>query len=119
MTAHTEDRLHQHIWRALQFVLPPGAVAQSFENRGNGQREGARRKARGCLPGWPDMGIVWDTRTHYIELKAPKGRLSSEQKEKHAELRAAGAKVGVCRSLDEVVDFLRECDIPVRGEVMA
>ncbi|KXV48735.1 hypothetical protein AD945_06180 [Gluconobacter albidus] len=119
MIAHTEDRLHQHIWNALQFILPAGAVPQSFENRQNGAREGARRKARGCLPGWPDLGIVWNERTYYIELKAPKGRLSPEQKVKHAELRAAGAKVGVCRSLDEVIDFLRSVGMPVRAEVMA
>lgn len=70
---HAEDRLHKAIWCQLQRLLPDGAVAQSFENRQNGAIEGRRRKERGCLPGWPDMGIVWNTRTCYIELKTAAG----------------------------------------------
>lgn len=116
---HDEDRLHTHIWRALQFALPPCVEAQSFENRQNGAREGARRKARGCLPGWPDLGIIHRGVTYYVEIKTPTGRLTKEQRERHASLRAAGAIVSVCRTLDEVLEFLRANGVPVRMEVMA
>jgi len=119
MAAHDEDRLHTYIWRILKFALPDDAVPQSFENRQNGVREGARRKARGCRPGWPDIGVVYRGVTYYVEIKTPKGRLSPEQKMRHTELRAAGARVGVCRSAEEVLAFLRESGIPMRAEVMA
>lgn len=116
---HAEDRLHKAIWCQLQRLLPDGAVAQSFENRQNGAIEGRRRKERGCLPGWPDMGIVWNTRTYYIELKTAAGKLSEAQKERHAQLRAAGAPVAVCRSLEDVLYFLETHDVPLKGVVMA
>lgn len=116
---HEEDALHKSIWQQLLRLLPDDATAQSFENRQNGPREGARRKARGCLPGWPDLGIVWNSRTYYIELKTPTGRLSPAQMQRHAELRAAGAPVAVCRSLEDVVFFLERHDVPLKGAVMA
>ncbi|MCG4273917.1 VRR-NUC domain-containing protein [Acetobacter senegalensis] len=116
---HAEDRLHKSIWQQLQHLLPDDAVPQSFENRQNGPIEGRRRKERGCLPGWPDMGIVWNSRTYYIELKTATGRLNPAQKACHARLRAAGAPVAVCRSLEDVLYFLETHDVPLKGAVMA
>lgn len=116
---HEEDRLHKSIWQQLQHIIPDDATAQSFENRQNGPIEGRRRKGRGCLPGWPDIGVVWNTRTYYIELKTPTGRLSEAQKQRHAELKAAGAPLAVCRSLEDVLFFLERHGMPLKGTVMA
>ncbi|WP_395370752.1 VRR-NUC domain-containing protein [Komagataeibacter diospyri] len=119
MSKHEEDALHTFVWRTLTMLLPDDAVPWSSENRRNGVREGARRKARGCIPGVPDMAVHYQGRVLYIELKATKGTISREQRALHARLRTAGFTVGVCRSLDQVLEFLRENGVPVAGKVMA
>lgn len=119
MVEHREDKLHQFIWRALNMLLPDDCVAWSNENRRNGIREGARRKARGCIAGVPDMEFHYRGRALCVELKAERGRLSPEQRVLHARLKAAGTPVAVCRSLDDVIDFLRAQGVPVKGAVMA
>ncbi|GBR43318.1 VRR-NUC domain-containing protein [Gluconobacter roseus] len=117
--SHEEDRLHTHIWRALQILLPDDVVAWSNENRRNGQREGARRKARGCIAGVPDMQFTHAGRTLYVEIKTPTGTVSKEQRALHKRLKVSGASVAVCRSLDDVISFLSREGISLRGEVMA
>lgn len=114
-----EDTLHEAVWLALKLALPPEAVAISHENRQNGPREGARRKKRGCLPGWPDLEIVHAGRHHLIELKTPVGTLSKAQREMHARLTQAGGSVAVCRSVDAVLAHLAACGVPVRARVSA
>lgn len=114
-----EDRLHEQVWRALTYALPADAVCTSHENRQNGIREGARRKRRGCLAGWPDIQIIWSGRTYLIELKAPGGSLSPVQRDMHERIERAGVPVAVCRSVDGVLNYLSACGLPMRGEVMA
>ncbi|MBS1029227.1 VRR-NUC domain-containing protein [Gluconobacter albidus] len=115
-----EDRLHEQVWNALRYALPADAVCTSHENRQNGIREGARRKRRGCLAGWPDIQIIWNSRTYLIELKAPGGgSLSSVQKDMHERIERAGGSVAVCRSVDGVLNYLSACGLPMRGAVMA
>lgn len=114
-----EDRLHEQVWNALRYSLPADAVFISHENRQNGIREGARRKRRGCLAGWPDIQIIWNSRTYLIELKAPGGSLSSVQRDMHERIERAGVPVAVCRSVDGVLNYLSACGLSMRGEVMA
>lgn len=119
MAQHEEDRLHTHIWKALQFILPDDAVAWSTENRQMGPREGMRRKARGCVPGVPDMEIHYNRRSFFIEIKTPTGTVSKPQKDMHQRLKRTGHAVAVCRSLEEVLFFLESHDVPLKGMVMA
>ncbi|QEH97310.1 VRR-NUC domain-containing protein [Gluconobacter thailandicus] len=114
-----EDRLHEQVWDALRYALPSDAVCTSHENRQNGAREGARRKRRGCLAGWPDIQILWRGRTYLIELKALRGTLSDAQREMHARIEAAGVCVAVCRSVDDVFSALTEWGFELRAEVAA
>ena len=114
-----EDRLHETVWRVLKYALPDDAVAISHENRQNGLREGARRKRRGCLPGWPDLQILWARRCILIELKATTGRVSEAQKEMHARLERAGVGVAVCRSVPDVLAYLTACGVPLKAAVTA
>ncbi|WP_291365313.1 VRR-NUC domain-containing protein [Acetobacter sp. UBA5411] len=116
---HHEDNLHTQIANALRVILPSCVVWTSTENRFNGPREGARRKARGCRAGWPDMMFCHAGRTIYAELKHGKNGASKEQRDLHAELRGQGFPVAVCRSLDEVLAFLKENEFPMRGEIAA
>ncbi|KAA8387634.1 VRR-NUC domain-containing protein [Acetobacter sp. DmW_136] len=119
MAQHEEDKLHTFIWKALQFMLPDDAVAWSNENRQCGPREGFRRKQRGCVPGVPDMVVNWKGRPLYIEIKTPKGTISKVQRDMHKRLKATGAPVAVCRSLEDVMYFLETHDVPLKAAVMA
>lgn len=115
----TEDRLHEQVWNVLRHALPHGAVCTSHENRQNGALEGARRKKRGCIPGWPDMQVLWKNRVFFIELKAPGGALSKAQRDLHEQIEATGHDVAVCRSVEAVLAYLESCGIPLKAEVMA
>lgn len=114
---HPEDHLHVSIWKALRYCLAPEVVVWSTENRFNGMMEGSRRKARGVIAGCPDLAVHWHGRVAYIELKAEKGRLSEAQRDLHGRLRRAGIETGVCRSLVEVLQFLRGQGCPVTARL--
>lgn len=117
-----EDELHQSVADALwSGLLPSDAVWTTWELRNAaGQIEGARRKRLGALPGWPDIGVLWDGRLVLIELKRSRyGALSEAQRALHPRLHAAGHPVAVCRSVPEVLDTLRGRGIPVRGRCAA
>jgi hypothetical protein len=109
----TESQLHTAIAMWLDLALPDGAVWQTnmFEAR-RGWHQQKTLKAHGVRAGWPDIQVVHEGRSYFIELKRPKspgkpaGRLSKAQEEMHAELRAAGAEVAVCYSLHDVQAFL-------------
>ena len=113
--AFPEDKLHVGVWRALQYVIGPEVVFWSNENRHNGLNEGRRRKSRGCIAGIPDLQVAWNGKVVFIELKTKTGALSSEQRALHARLKAAGFCIAVCRSLDDVLDFLRSVGCPMRS----
>lgn len=117
-----EDELHQAVADALwRGVLPRDAVWTTWELRNAASKaEGARRKRLGALPGWPDMGVLWDGRLVLIELKRERGGyLSDAQRLLHPRLADAGHPVAVCRSVPEVLDTLRSRGVPVRGRVAA
>ena len=78
-----------------------------------------RRKARGCVPGVPDMEIHHNGRSFFIEIKTPKGTVSKIQKDMHQRLKRAGHAVAVCRSLEDVLFFLESHGVPLKGTVMA
>lgn len=114
---HCEDILHASIWRGLKLLLPDDCLAWSVENRGNGEREGKRRKIRGCVPGVPDLHFLNNGRLLLVELKTRSGRLTEAQECFHNRARFCGAPVRVCRSLEDVVAFLTENGVKIRGAV--
>jgi hypothetical protein len=91
-----------------------------------GKIEGARFKRMGVKAGVPDVLIqeTWVDQGEdglpvfgmgvAIELKAPGGRLSKEQKAMLAKLKARGFQTAVCRSLDEVLAVLELVE-PMNG----
>ena len=68
-------------------------------------------KALGVVAGAPDLLIVAAGRAYFLELKAPRGRVSSAQRECHEALRAAGATVAVASNIDEALDLLKSWQI--------
>jgi hypothetical protein len=127
-----EDALHIQVAKYLRYAIAHegkcslhGAIWWSYESRNAGKEtvtkngrkinlEGIGRKARGCIAGLPDISVLFRGGLHGIELKADKGTLSEAQRTLHPEMRKAGGKVVVARSLDDVEAALRGWDIPTR-----
>jgi hypothetical protein len=125
LTAYTpdEDDLHESVARMLAIAIgPPGLTSAhgvcwySVEMRNaKSVQEGARRKRCGCVSGIPDVHLIFAGHLFTIELKTLRrgSTLSPGQRERHPELRKAGARVAVARTLDEVLAALREWAIPL------
>lgn len=116
-----EDALHLQVAKYLRAVIGPericnnGVAWESIETRGRRSHiEGAKNKARGCVSGTPDVHICYNGREYHIELKAEKGTLSDGQREWHQAFRDAGARIAVCRSIDDVCSILAFWEIPTR-----
>jgi len=58
--------------------------------------------------GYPDIWGCLKGKFFAIELKTEKGRTSAIQEYEMKMIRKAGGRVAVCRSVDEVKEFLRE-----------
>lgn len=70
--------------------------------------EAANLKRTGVQAGWPDLHLADGRPGLWIELKAPGGRLSELQREKHTALRAAGYPVAVCYTVEEFATTITE-----------
>ena len=60
----------------------------------------------GTTRGTPDLLIVADGKAHFLELKAPHGRISAEQHACHEALCVAGACVAVAYDIDDAIERL-------------
>lgn len=110
----TEQVLQRAVMAYLDAVLPPNAWSFHPPNGGKrGAIEGAMFEAMGTRAGLPDMGILFDGRCFWIELKAAAGRLSDETLA-HSRLWEAGCPVVICRSIDEVRAALLGWAMPIR-----
>jgi hypothetical protein len=110
---------------AVWFTYPAGAAQLSPPQMAAYSRVGLRR-------GFPDIMLVHAARIFGVELKTRRGVLSKTkvvrtasgaprmligQVERFAELEAAGMRIAVCRSVDEVIAQITQWGIPVRGRV--
>jgi hypothetical protein len=97
--------LIEHLaWRA-----PPDLWFCHYPSGGRRSRiTGAVLKGMGAKAGVPDLLIVKCGRLFALELKADRGRLSAIQVATHAEMRKAGAVVGVAGSINDALAILGE-----------
>ncbi len=114
-----EAVLQRQVAGYLSWALPPDCWFTSIAHgsRGGGDAawlRGAIWKGMGARSGVPDLLLVAQGRALFVELKAPKGRLSEAQMGCHAEIMAAGGQVAVCRSLDDLREALSTWGIPIR-----
>jgi hypothetical protein len=116
-----EDELHASVCDALRYLCPSDAIVNTWELRNASSAiEGGRRKRLGALPGWPDMGVFWQSRIVLLELKRSRGgQLSPAQKALHPRLADAGFPVAVVRSVPEALDAVAAAGVPLRGRVAA
>lgn len=113
-----EHRLHVSVAKFLNVALPLDAWWTTIPTAGSSLQQGAKIKARGYKAGTPDLVILWQGRTYWLELKAPKGTVDPLQRQCHEALMRAGSKVGIARDLNDVQYWLdAQWSIPLRAVV--
>lgn len=113
-----EIDLHKAVADFLAATLPKFAVFFHVPNGELGEsRVGAKLKRMGARPGVPDFDVISQGRAMFIELKTGRGRLSAAQKACIGDLENTGARVAICRTVEEVVAALPEWGVPLRGSV--
>ena len=74
------------------------------------QGEGQRR-------GTPDGVLVFRGQVIFVELKAPRGSLSDPQKDFHRDLRAAGGRVEILYSLEQLEALLERLGVCLKASL--
>lgn len=114
-----EGRFQENAVDFLNAVLPDDVWFTAFPAGGGGKIRGAILKRRGLKPGVPDILIVQHGRLYGIELKAPKGVISGDQTNTHADLVTVGVPVAVCRTLDGIHEALTRWGLKLKGRLAA
>lgn len=93
-------------------VSGPGVVWWSVSHENYAGEVPGIRVSRGIIAGLPDMFFLFNGWAAFIELKTEIGILSDAQRSICAAVLAAGGRVGVARSAEEVLSLLDAWDIP-------
>lgn len=115
LEAQLQGSVVEFLRRALPF---PGIVFHVANGGSRDKREAARLKWQGVLPGVPDLLVIYDGRVFGVELKSPKGQLSTEQAGMSETFAANGFAWTVARSLEQVERFLRAEAVPLKATVL-
>lgn len=108
-----EHKIQVAIIKWLRTVMPHCIIQHSRNEHGKAGRAGMRaaqlQKAAGVMSGFPDLICLpyASVGPFFLEVKAPKGRVSDVQKQVHEMLDERGYPVAVVRSVDDVRDFLQ------------
>ena len=114
-----EEMLGRRVAKFLRFCLTEDSFWYHVPNGGQRHTRAAQRLVgQGVRAGVPDLCIIHRGKSHYIELKIDGGYLSAVQRQVHAQLNRAGARVAVCRSEPEVEGVLRAWGVALRGTVL-
>jgi hypothetical protein len=126
-----EDDIQADVAVKLTFLLLPPAYwfAMPLGHIKLSRQQGAKLSRIGARRGLPDLFIIHSGQVYGIELKAHGGRLSKTRLERNArgtlieregqdrvfpKLEAAGCRIAICRSGDDVIDQLAAWEIPMR-----
>lgn len=111
-----EGPIQAAIVRYLRTTLPAGWLVVGVANKPRSLQQGAKEKRQGAVSGYPDVtilgqrdGMPW---AWFIEVKAPKGAVSDEQKDVHDRLTEIGFRVAVAKSIDDVRALVWRWDLP-------
>lgn len=112
-----EQDLQQLVAGYLRMSLPTNLWFHVPNSSGNrGARLGGILKSLGVRAGVPDLVFVLnDGKAAFIELKAGKGSLSTEQRVFRADCERLGVPYAVCKSLEEVQGTLQGWGLILRA----
>lgn len=127
--AHPEQDLHIAVAELMNAILDPVVLFFHCPNGGaRSKAEAGILKAMGVKAGVNDLYFSWPIehsdlppdyhKTLWIELKAGKGRLSTEQAKFQGQARHIGHHVAIARTIDEIEPILRAHKVPLRGTMM-
>jgi hypothetical protein len=103
----TEAQIQRRFLNQLRHE--PDVRAVAFPNSGKRTAwEGRQRQLEGMSKGVPDLLILWDGRSAFIEFKDKKGSLKPEQIAWLNWLKNNGLPCGMFRSSDTAMTWLRE-----------
>lgn len=98
----------QVLFRNRMHTLAPSVMLVAVPNAGKRSVwEGRTRKREGMVPGFPDVIALWGGRAHFLEFKTGKGSLSPQQIDCLNRLVRLDFPVGVFRSAETAVEWLR------------
>jgi VRR-NUC domain len=114
-----ESTLQISVIAYLRAVLPTSVRVHSSQNGlFTSKASAGKAKAEGMTSGVPDICLVRSGGLcAFIELKSKKGRLSENQIEYLDWCAMNGIPAAVCRSIDDVRDFLRVLGIGTREAI--
>lgn len=116
----SEHDIEKAITAFLKLALPTDAV--SFHTNGGGFKlsvyELSRLKAAGYIAGVPDRCIIWRGGVYFLECKSDRGLLTDSQRAMFPLFEAAGARIAIVRSVDDVNDVLISWGFPLRAEML-
>lgn len=114
--ATPEADIQRAIVKLLRAVIPaPGIVhASGHEQRGHGKAAMLRQaqlKAMGTLAGFPDLIVIADGVTVFLEVKAPGGSLSQSQRDFREAMQSQGIAWALVRSPADALEAVRAAGI--------
>jgi hypothetical protein len=75
-------------------------------------------KGDGLKPGFPDLVAVWDNGVAFLEVKRPKGSVTSpEQTEMLTRLISMGHRATIVKSVEDAYHFLTSCGAPRKADL--
>ncbi len=103
-----EQKIHMEILNHIKKVALEEVIVYHTPNGGKrGKVEAIKLKAMGTLAGIPDLTLLHNGQTYFIEIKADeKSRLSNVQVEMKQRLESSGFKVCVAWNKEMVNEFL-------------
>lgn len=126
-----ETDLHARVAEALDKLLAPPArwTTLAAGHLKLTAQQASKLQRLGLKPSWPDIQVLHEY-AYGIELKAEGGRLSKTrivrnrrtgharvvegQKDVFPQLEAAGMRIAICQSVEEVIAALRMWGVPLR-----
>ena len=98
--SNAEARIQASIVEWARAAAPQAVVFAVIQDGLCTKREGAKAKWMGRLAGVPDVVVVVHGRVHFMEVKAPGGVASDDQKSVMSRLVEAGARCAIVRSVE-------------------
>lgn len=104
-----EAALQRAVVQTLKFKALPGVMYLHIPNQGlRSAGEGMNLKLMGMFPGAADLLIVIGGQACFLELKAPNGKQSDEQKLFAERCAACNAPYAIAHNIDEATRILTE-----------
>ena len=112
MSELTESKIQRAIAGYLDVALPADSFWTAINPiPGKSIVAAVTSKAMGLKAGVPDILILHNSVTLWIEIKKEGGYLSKTQKSLHVDIECAGGNVYTARSIEDVQEILREWEI--------